>query len=131
MLKGECVLLVGTQKWREDWRCATTRCGGLWMTPIGTSVMQLLCVDIYITHQIVSTNVLNTNFLIANINFLLPHAGVIPLTTAFFGRGNATILVRDFGCIGYENSLSECLPRNYSISSVYRNYYGNIVPNRY
>jgi len=101
------------------------------MTPTGTSEMRLLCVDIYITHLIVSTNILNTNFLIATINFLLPHAGIIPLTTAFFGRGNATILVWDFRCNGYENSLYECVPSNYSISSVYRNYYRNIVRNRY
>ena len=93
------------------------------MTPIGTSVMQLLCVDIYITHQIVSTNIyINTNFLIVAINFHLSHAGVIPLSTAYFGRGNATVLVQDFRCIGYENSLYECDSRNYSISSVYRGY---------
>jgi len=61
-----------------------------------------------------------------------PSNWVIPLTTAIFGRGNATILVRDFRCNGYENSLYECLPsNNYSISSVYRNYYRNIVRNRY
>ena len=57
------------------------------------------------------------------------HAGAIPLTTAYFERGNATILVRDFRCTGREQSLHECRPRNYSISSYYSRGYN--VPNRY
>ena len=57
------------------------------------------------------------------------HAGAIPLSTAHFGKGNATILVRDFRCTGREESLHQCIPRNYSISSYYS--YGYNVPNRY
>jgi len=55
--------------------------------------------------------------------------GAIPFSTALFGRGNATILVQDFGCTGREQSLQQCTPSNYSISSYYS--YGYNVPNRY
>ena len=57
------------------------------------------------------------------------HPGATPLSTAYFGKGNATILVRDFGCTGREETLQQCRPRNYSISSYYS--YGYNVPNRY
>ena len=55
--------------------------------------------------------------------------GAIPLSTALFGRGNATILVRDFRCTGREQSLQQCTPSNYSISSYYS--HGSYVSNRY
>ena len=49
------VLLVGRQGWREESRCATTRHGGLFeVLPTGTSMMLLLCADIYTTQQTVS-----------------------------------------------------------------------------
>ena len=54
---------------------------------------------------------------------LVLHAGVIPMSTAHFGRGNATILVQDFGCTGREETLQQCTPRNYTISSYYYNGY--------
>ena len=57
------------------------------------------------------------------------HTGAIPMSTALFGRGNATILVYDFGCTGREQSLQQCTPSNYSISSYYS--YGYSVYNRY
>ena len=51
------------------------------------------------------------------------------MSTALFGKGNATILIQDFRCTGREQSLQQCTPTNYSISSYYsRGYY---VPNRY
>ena len=47
--EGVYILLEGKQQWREGWRCATTRHGGLLAAPppTGTSMMPLLCVDIY------------------------------------------------------------------------------------
>ena len=51
------------------------------------------------------------------------------MSTALFGRGNATILVRDFRCTGREQSLQQCTPSNYSISSYYS--HGSYVSNRY
>ena len=59
---------------------------------------------------------------------LVLHARAIPFSTGLFGRGNATILVQDFGCTGREESLQQCTPSNYSISSYYS--YG-YIPNRY
>ena len=61
--------------------------------------------------------------------YLVLHTGAIPLSTAYFGRGNATILVQDFGCTGREETLQMCTPSNYSISSYYSHGYN--VPNRY
>ena len=57
---------------------------------------------------------------------LVFHTGAVPVSTALFGRGNATILVQNFGCTGREQSLQQCTPSNYSISSYY-----SYVPNRY
>jgi len=57
------------------------------------------------------------------------HPGAIPLSTAHFGRSNATILVQNFGCTGREESLQQCTPSNYSIPSYYS--YGYRVYNRY
>ena len=63
-------------------------------------------------------------------NLVCTHCtGAIPMSTGLFGRGNATILVRDFGCTGREQSLQQCTPSNYSISSYYS--YGFYVYNQY
>ena len=48
---------------------------------------------------------------------------------AHFGRGNATIMIRNFGCTGLEEKLHECRSSNYSISSYYS--HGYHVYNRY
>jgi len=58
------------------------------------------------------------------------YTGVIHLpTAAHFGRGNATILIRNFGCTGVEETLQECRSSNYSISSYYS--WGSHVNDRY
>ena len=89
----------------------------------GTTMMPLLCADIYTTRETVSKVISNNR-----TDFVL-HPGAIPLSTALFGRGNATILVQNFGCTGKEQSLWECEPRNYTIPSYYSRGYN--VPNRY
>ena len=61
--------------------------------------------------------------------FLLIFTGVIPLFNENFGRGNDTIMIRNFGCSGLEETLQECRSSNYSISSYYS--HGYHVYNRY
>lgn len=49
------------------------------------------------------------------IDCIIIYTGVIHFpTAAHFGRSNATILVRDLGCTGLEESLQECRSSNYS-----------------
>ena len=49
------------------------------------------------------------------IDCIIIYTGVIHFpTAAHFGRSNATILVRNLGCTGVEESLQECRLRNYS-----------------
>ena len=59
-LRGMYVLLEERQSWREEWRCAIIRHGGLLVaaTP-GTTGMQWLCADSCTTHQTVSTLTMN------------------------------------------------------------------------
>ena len=53
------------------------------------------------------------------------HAGAIPLTGSFFGRGNAPILTNYVSCTGDESSLEQCSRSTLSPSST--NYYSSPV----
>ena len=53
------VLLEERLSWREEWRCATIRHGGLLVATTGTTGMQWLCADSCTTHQTVSTLTMN------------------------------------------------------------------------
>ena len=87
----------------------------------------------YLLHQDGLFTKMMFKILVLNFsNFFLPcflHIGAIPMSTAYFGRGNATILIQDFRCTGREQSLQQCSPSNYSISSYYSRGYN--VFNRY
>ena len=54
VLKGRCVLLEGSRRWKEGWRYAITRHGGQSVAPTGISEMLLLSANTCTIHQTVS-----------------------------------------------------------------------------
>ena len=57
------------------------------------------------------------------LRHIINHAGAIPLTESFFGRGNAPILTNYVSCTGDESSLEQCSRNTQSpSSSSYRSY---------
>ena len=94
------------QRWRDEWRCASTIPGVQCVMTCGISGMPVLSADswdcpLLVSHQLVLQSTATVLF-----HFMLLAAEA--RFTAIFGRGRGPILLDNVNCNGTERQLTTC-----------------------
>lgn len=106
---------VDAMRWKGGWSCAWMGCGGLSVTMLGQTWMQLLCVTSWVILELVSlVSIVIPVSLSVSGKYHLYSGGLVDARSrrsAAFGQGTGAIHLDTFYCFGEEDRITDCIHR--------------------